>query len=431
MTYISLKEYDKLGKVLTFSSNDEFQHFQLALSEANKVWKEKLGLSKDPFPCQLNLNRNSLELYARDVTGFINIAGYSLEIRPKFTESENNDRNWRIALSNLLLLQSNPSRYRSNLIQSEAVSTSLPDLLAEKYITELEKGILLGLPKAYVFKEENSLYFKGTYNTNKAIQHLVQPQYIPCKFDDYIEDILPNQVIKLAALELSKIVNDNNLSLKLTELSHQINSSLTVPSLNEIERASVSIQYGHLNTLLELSKLILLNNSLIFTEGLKSNFGFLWNTNVIFEKFVKMLIEIICKKNVNYRFTDKSMRLYSLANDNLDVGRKVGNTSPDIRVFEGQELKWLLDVKYKRWNNGPKSQDIYQVITGALLSKIKKVSLLYPQGVDTPEEQVFYNLNTISTPMYISCIFIDILKLSAKSGLNEILDALDKDLHSE
>jgi len=430
MTYISMREYDKEPVIIRFSTLDQMHHFQHALIETNAIWKNKLGLSKNPFIGELNLNENTIQLYTKEVTGFINIGGISFEIKPKFMDSQYSNQSWKVALSNLLLLQSNPIQYKSNLIQSESVTFSLPDLLAERYISELEKALLLGLPKGYVFKEDSSIYFRGTYNTNKALEHLIKPQYIPCKFDDYVEDILSNQIIKIAAIKLSEMVSDIGLSIRLMDLSHQVDANLIKPSIFEIERAAVPMQYDYLNPTLELSKLILLNNSLIFNEGNKSNFGFLWNTSVVFENFVKFLVTAICN-NRNYKFTDRSMKLYSLANGEINLSRKGGNTSPDIRIFDKAKIRWLLDAKYKNWNNGPKIQDIYQIITGALLSKINKASLVYPKGINTPNEQVFYNLNTINTPMFISCIFIDILKLSNKNGLNEIIEDLERDLFSE
>src|SRR5690606_21680433 len=108
--------------------------------------------------------------------------------------------------------------------------------------------------------------------------------------------------------------------------------------------------------------------------------------------------------------------------------RKKGSTSPDIRIFDSASFRWLLDAKYKNWENGPKIEDVYQISTGAQLTKIKKASLIYPKGPNTPDEQVFYNLNTISSPNFFTCIFIDLLKLAEPKGLALLVENLESDL---
>lgn len=429
MTYISLIEYDKVGEEIVFSSEDDLLNFQQALNETNLVWKKKLGLSKNPFYFN-KITANTIYFFVRGVTGFIKINNLSFEIKPKFLDVTSGEE-WKVALANLLFLQENPLKYKSNMIQSDVLHENLPDLLAEKFIFELEKGLLLGLPKGYIFKEESVPFYKGTYNINKAIDHLLEPHLIPCKFDDYVEDIIVNRIIKVAAVELSRLVKDNSLSLRLNEMSFQINATDLMPNISEIERATLSTHFGYLEVLFDLAKLVLSNNSIMFTKGQYENSGFLWNTHTIFEGFIKTLVRLICNKNRNLSFTDKRLHLYTLANMTVDKSRKRGSTSPDIRIFEGSDLKWLMDAKYKNWKNGPKSEDLYQVITGAQLSKINKASLIYPKGSNTPSEQIFYNLNTISTPKYISCIFVDILKLSQPNGLEVLTEEFESYLKNQ
>lgn len=426
MKYISLIEYDKIGKEISFSNKEALLDFQHAVNETNSVWKNRLGLSRDPFYLNIT-NDEKLSFFVRGVTGFININDFSFEIKPKFLDLDSTE-DWKVALTNLLFLQENPLKYKSNMVQSKVVNKKIPDLLANRFLSELEKALLLGLPKGYVFKEEAVPFYKGTYNIHKAIDHLTVPHLIPCKFDDYVEDILINQIIKLAGLELSRLVKDSTLSFKLEEKVNLISAHTQIPSLFEIERSTLPLQFGYLETLFDLSKLVLTNNSIMFSEGKFKNSGFLWNTHVIFEDFIKTLISLVCKKNKNFSFTDKELRLYTLANNIATKSRKKGSTSPDIRVFDSASLRWLLDAKYKNWENGPKIEDVYQISTGAQLTKIEKASLIYPKGPNTPDEQVFYNLNTISSPNFFTCIFIDLLKLAEPRGLDLLVENLESDL---
>lgn len=429
MKYIELVEYSSNGHELIFESPDDVVEFEKAVELTNSVWKKKLGLSKDPFHARLK-DQNTLLMFSKGVTGFINIGEFSFEIKPKFLDNYS-DYNWKIALTNLLLLQDDSFRYKSNMITASAIEKDLPDFVAERFLSELESGLLKGLPSSYTYKEEFTTYFRGTYDTHKAIEHLYKPELIPSRFDDYNQDTLINRVFKLASIHLLKSVKDYNLSNRLLELSYRINAETILPDVRVVESIELPTQYMYLEEAFNIAKLILSNNSILFAEGRYNKVGFLWQTHVIFEKFIKMLVEMLCSKNSSLSFTDQSIKLYTLANETEVLSRNIGRTSPDIRIFENNKIKWVLDVKYKKWNNGPKINDVYQMITAAQVSKIQRASLIFPEGMTSPDHQIYYNINNILEPGFISCIFIDINKLADPKGLDEILKIFEDDLNNQ
>ena len=222
MTYLAIKEYDKVGTNIFFNSSFEKDNFKKALFDTNGFWKKKLGLNYLPFYFNDNLNNLSLTLFCRGVTGFVKIGEITFEIMPKFLDHKNS-KNWKIALANLLFLQENPLKYKSNLILSNPIKESLPDLLADTFIKELEKCIHLGLPNEYKYVEKELSYFKGSYNSRKAISHLLNPLYIPCKYDEYTSNTSINRLLKVAAAtELSKLVSLPRKSINLMELASEI-----------------------------------------------------------------------------------------------------------------------------------------------------------------------------------------------------------------
>src|SRR5690606_35393404 len=129
-----------------------------------------------------------------------------------------------------------------------------------------------------------------------------------------------------------KQITNNKLALELEELSYRIDAGLQIPSRVEIDRATLPLQYSYLDTVFKFSKLILKNESIIFSEGKLKNTGFLWSTHTIFEGFLKKLIIMFCRQRKIYRFTDHKIHLYTLANE-FAPSRKLGYTSPDIRIF--------------------------------------------------------------------------------------------------
>lgn len=430
MNYLQLREYDSLGTAVTFKSIKEKDDFQKSLSKMNNEWKKRLGLYYLPFSYDEDRIDLSLRIYCKGVTGFFSINNYFFEVIPKFLE-KSSSKDWKVALANLLFLQENPKRYRSNLITSTPLEESLPDLLASIFIDELENGIRLGLPREYIYIKEDSQYYKGSYDIRRAIYHLTKPQFIPIKYEDYVTDTTVNRLLKSAANELSKVVKSPKKSIHLGELASAIDASLTPPTPLEIELIRLPLQFSYLETAVILSKIILKNQSIIFDEGDILNNGFLWDTNTIFENFTKLIVKEICKSNPRLSFSDQSVPLYTLGNIDLTDVRKKGTTYPDIRIMKDGKTKWLLDAKYKIWGKGPLSSDVYQVITGSQVTSCRQASLIYPSSSTTPTEQVFYNIKGMNTPKFLSCMFVNLSLLSEKKGLNKIIADFQANLEEQ
>ena len=195
-----------------------------------------------------------------------------------------------------------------------------------------------------------------------------------------------------------------------------------------MELIHIPIQFNYLEYAVETAKLIIKNQSVIFSDGRFLNNGFLWNTNVIFEKFTKLVTKEICKKNGALTFNDNQVPLYTLGNEASVNIKKIGYTYPDIRIYEDDKLKWLLDAKYKIWNTSPKNSDIYQMISGAQATKARQATLIYPSTNSTPSDQMFYNINSVKNPKFVSCIFINLLWLAEKDGFNKIVCKFENDL---
>jgi 5-methylcytosine-specific restriction enzyme subunit McrC len=425
--YVLLEEYSKDPAIVSFSNEEEAKKIQEKIKKSSGLWKEVLSLSKDPF--ETNLEANKIEIFAKGITGFIRIDNLQIEIAPKFLSRNKDSNEWRTALTRALFITNQQKFFDKNQTSSNKTDSFLSDLMAETFLDSLELGINLGLPRAYNEKREMLPFYRGSYDSQKFISHLYKPHLIPCKYDEYTTENLINQMLKTASIELSKSVYSTSLAVRLIELANSIEARYQVPSVIQIESIFVPPQYNYLIEAVEIAKLLFQNKSLEHNVGDNSLKGFLWDSATVFEKIVKLIIKTYCIRSKRYQFTDKPLTLIQFA-DRYTVSRikvKV-ETTPDVRILQSNETKFLLDAKYKIWTRQPKNEDVYQVMAGARVSDCKLASLVYPLPEDRGSETLIYNVEGKEFPKVVSIIFIDITKLAYSNGLNELVKKFEKDL---
>ncbi|MEJ3720384.1 5-methylcytosine restriction system specificity protein McrC [Paenibacillus polymyxa] len=426
--HLVLEEYDKNPKLLEFISEVEAEKKLAEINTSMVEWKNKLGLSSLPIEIS-KINKRFIQFYAKGVTGFISIGNLSIEIKPKFLESTDNGDEWRAALTKALIITNQQNMFDKSFTSSKQSGYYLSDLMAETFLISLREGIENGLPKSYEEERELTQHFKGKYDTRRCINFFTQPHLIPCVFDEYTEDYLINQLLRWAALELSKSVASVSLSNQLVELANQISASNLIHfDVTRVNNLYLSPQYSYLDEALYISKLLIINKSLEHGDGKNRLRGFLWNSAVVFEELMKQVVKRICKAN-QYTFTDKSVTFIDLVEQNGALPQKPQlKTSPDIRVMVGNKTKFLLDVKYKVWRKQPKNEDIYQVIAGARVVECPVVSLLYP-STKRNDKLLIYNIRGKGYPLVLGTIFADISLLAHKKGFEQLVKSVEQSIN--
>ncbi|TCN21077.1 5-methylcytosine restriction system specificity protein McrC [Mesobacillus foraminis] len=424
---ILLEEYGKDPFIITLSSEDEASNVYNEFIDLSAAWKKKLNLSFAPF--EVVKTECILYLYAKGITGFIKMNNLHIEVVPKFLIGKEKTSDWRVALTRALILLNQEKFFDNKFTSSKQSEAFLPDLMAETFLFSLEQGINIGLPRSYKETRERIPYYRGSYDSTQFINHLLKPHLIPCKYDEYTTENIINQILKSAAIELSKTVYSSKLAIRLSDLGNSIDASYQIPSIVQIENTFLPPQYSYLSGALDLSKLILQNKSLEHNTGELELRGFLWDSAKIFENLVKLIIRTYCLRSKKYQYSDKPITLMQLASREVPT-RAINkiDTSPDIRILQKECTKFLLDAKYKIWSRQPKNNDVYQVMAGSRVTHCKLASLVYPLPQNGNEDTLIYNIEGDGFPKVVSVIFVDITKLALANGLNTLVKKFSDDL---
>ncbi|MDG5789783.1 hypothetical protein QA612_20190 [Evansella sp. AB-P1] len=425
--YVQLEEYSKNPVVVSFETKVELTEALLEISKTNETWKKKLGLRNNPF--EVTVLGKSLLLAAKGITGFLKIGKLQVEVVPKFLSTSSKDNKWRIALTRALFLTDQENLFDDDYTFSRSSDSLLPDLMAETFINSVEKGFLFGLPRSYTETREALPFYRGTYDSSRFTEHLLKPHLIPCKFDEFTTDNKINQSLMVACYELAKTVYSSRLSVRLEQLGNRFNATYLIPNKVELENIVLQPQYNYLSDALQIAKLVFSNKGLEHNEGDLKIKGFLWDSSTIFEKLVKLIIWTYCLRSKKYSFTDESTSLMQMASRVTSQGKVLIDTTPDVRILENKQTKFLLDAKYKTWSKQPKNEDVYQVMAGSRVTKCPLSALVYPLPEDRNGDTIIYNIKGQGMPKVISTIFIDIKKLASEKGLDEIIDKFEKDLN--
>lgn len=413
---VMLIENDALGVSVHIG-----QHGRALLDRHNRTWKSALGLNRDPFPYRDG------KLFARDVTGFVNLGSLFVEVAPKFLSPERETgRQWRQALWAIL------SRvYRAPLLgletPAEVVNANhFSDLLGMTLLHSLRVSKPNGRPMGYVAERGRLDHFQGRLDTGRIMDLVIYPSQVPCEYEVYSENIPANRLLRWSAEQLSFQVRSVPLGYDLTEEALSIRGiSPLPPSLAEAERINLGPHYASLQPALTIGQLLLQGRGLQHDDGDQTLPGFLWKSSEVFERFVKYLINIVVRTNMKGTRTVKGW--VPLADPSIRGQRRL-RTEPDIRLEGNGRTFGVLDSKYKLMGTQPSTSDIYQVVTGAWVRDSAVAALIYPSPEGRHKDTLKWRLHGPSKPTDLWALFVNLTEMGNPSGEGILVKQLAEDL---
>jgi 5-methylcytosine-specific restriction enzyme subunit McrC len=329
--------------------------------EYQKVINENLETYiKNTPSLQEYFSQNWGEIKAKQYCGIINHNGEDFYILPKIANN-NNKQNLNIFTYMLIYAYDinvkNEDFANAQNHQSNNILEAFIQIFAKNLFKELQKGIY----KNYINKEENLRVLKGKYLINENIKYNFNNSKIYCSYDEFSEDNTLNQFFLYAIKTLLQYTKNKKL-LKMCELV------FNEISFKQFDINSLNITFDRLNSRFQNSfefALLLLKKSIPMFDDGKKSFAFLFDMNLLFEKFVGNIYkdnnpDVIIPKG-NKKFGDLSLR-------------------PDI--INSNEI---IDCKYKKLqeNESSSRDDKYQMFVYANnYENITTTMLLYPKHID-------------------------------------------------
>ena len=330
--------------------------------------------------------------------------GQVIEILPKIYKSGDRAEE-DIALCRRVFLRmlSCFQQSQAKSFQEAALSTkeNFPILEAyiRRYLSEVERLLMVGLKKNYFQVEENQKFLKGRLLINKQIsKNCVDKTRFAVRYSKYIDDIPQNRIIVSTLYKLSKTSQSSvNVSRSYSLLSA---FSDIPPSSNVESDLLFSLRsnrlFSNYENLLQWSSQFLLNKGFTTFSGNHVNQSLLFSAEKLFESFIAHLFKKYAK---DYAVSSQHSK-YFLVDKYGDTEHGKFRLRPDI-VVESKDSKnfadyntIIIDTKWKNLDSSAPDKnylidikDMYQLYAygqkyhlgdSYFLDIIPKLVLVYP-----------------------------------------------------
>lgn len=302
------------------------------------------------------------DLKAKQYCGILNFDNQDFYILPKIANRNSkpdDEQNLNIFIYMLMYaydVKLSNEQIASCANQKHTILEVFVQMFAINLLNELKKGLY----KEYLTKQDNLPVLKGKYLINENLKYNFTKNKIYCEYDEFSENNSLNQFFLYAIKYLQKFVNNKKL-LKQCELIFDEVEYKSV-DINRVETINFNRLNVRFKTSFEIALLLLRQSIPLFNKDKKS-FAFLFDMNILFEKFIARMVKELdnnAKIQNKHYFGDLTLK-------------------PDI-ILKNQ----IIDTKYKKLNslNDIKQGDKLQAFSYGINYKVENVMLLYPKHLD-------------------------------------------------
>lgn len=324
---------------------------------------------------------------ARQYVGVVSLSNMVIQVLPKVF-NQNDEFHSKINIKGLMYLLSITKKLK--ISETEISKLSKFDSLLEVFINLFAHNLLELLhndfQRNYVNQEDNLQYVKGKIDFTQHIRYnYIDKSKFYCKYDEYEDNILLNQLFKAT---IKKCINFSKTNFAVLQkcdylLSNVEDKNFTNPNIcNQIKFNRQNQGYKYV---FELAKLLLFGNSPKISSENISTFSIMFDMNKLFEEVVYEIIKRDSEKLKIDKVTSQSKEK-SIFNKNSAYNFTL---QPDVVIEYQYNKKIIIDTKYKlidvikpEYNSNQKSvnqADIYQMFAYSQYYGANKCILLYPK----------------------------------------------------
>lgn len=308
--------------------------------------------------------------------GFISVQGVQVNVTPRFPI-------YNIFYFLGLLEELKLENENVQITENNDFLTVLFQSFIRSVATSTRKGLISG----YVNCEDSLQVLRGRVDFSRQFKKN-PTSYFPFQvsFDDFIEDIPENQILK-KALRISLKFGLQNRKLR-NQAQNLLFNFRDVTDVNQVPIWNTSRLNSHYWNALKLAELIISGNGFHEYSGNVQINGFSIDMYKVFEDFIaKQLAERINSSD-DLVVTQKSL--------SLDVGG-VYREKPDVIWYKKGKPFQVMDTKYKKPEGETQQRDslndLRQVISYASLLGLKEAHLIYgvagkARSIETRQEGI-------------------------------------------
>ena len=260
--------------------------------------------------------------------------------------------------------------------------TTLPDALALALASAARHAFLRGLLHGYRMEEEALYTVRGRIRFDDQIRRRFGfPLPVEVRYDEFTDDILPNQLVKAAVMRLSGMrLRSHEARRGLGWLAAVLDKvSLVDFPPRDVPEVKFDRLNEHYRGVVTLARLILRRGAFEADRGRVRASGFLMDMNQVFQEFVTVALREALGVSERELCSDKGMpRRVTLAEENRV------RLEPDLSWWNGGVCTFVGDVKYKRVDGSIPNADLYQMLAYATALDLPGGLLIYAQGEREP-----------------------------------------------
>ncbi|MCT7596348.1 McrC family protein [Aliarcobacter butzleri] len=339
-------------------------------------------------------------LKARQYCGILNFNNQDFYILPKIANhNDEKDAKQNLNIFIYMLMYAYDVKLSNEQIASCANEEhTILEVFVQMFANGLLQELKKGLYKEYLTKQDNLPVLKGKYLINENLKYNFTKNKIYCEYDEFSENNSLNQFFLYAVKYLQKFVKDKKL-LKQCELIFDEVEYKSV-DINRLE----TINFNRLSVRFKISfeiALLLLRQSIPLFNQDKKSFAFLFDMNVLFEKFIAIMVKEL----------DNNAKI-----QNQDNFRDL-TLKPDI-ILKNQ----IIDTKYKRIKSieDIKQSDKFQAFAYGINYGVKNVMLLYPKHLDNIKYDLVLGKDDEKVELKIRSIDLNFMRNDYKEYIDEI-----------
>lgn len=296
-------------------------------------------------------------LKSQQYCGILNVEDKDYYLLPKI--ADNNDKKNLDIFIYMLMYAYNIKLENEDIASCKNEKHNILEVFIQMFASNLFKEFKRGVYREYITEQDNLTTLRGKYliNENLKFNHIKNKIY--CEYDEFSMDNQLNQFFLYAVKRLLKYTKNKKL-LKQCELV------LDEAEYKTFDINNLHVHFNRLNNRFKDSfefALLLLNKSIPLFAKDKKSFAFLFDMNMLFERFVGKMI--------------KELEPATLLQSCDTYGDLI--LKPDIIVKD-----LIIDTKYKKLGakNDIKRDDKFQMFVYGKNYHITNTMLLYPKHLE-------------------------------------------------
>lgn len=346
--------------------------------------------------------------------GVIQLDDLTLEILPKIHGKEEKPESCRTVLVQMLQTARIIHTHKGARAGINTQQHSLLDIFIQHFCHDLHTQILQGKLRNYIEEEENLSVMRGRLVISQHVRHnLVHKERLYCRFDEFSEDMLLNQIVRFTLRLLLPWTRSGKSKKQLSELLMHFDgisdAPITLQSFNLLKTDRITQRF---QSVLEQCRLFIAAIKPDVLAGSTPLFSLLFDMNRLFEAWVAEKLKPWAHHQ-GWHLRTQGPRKYLAVRDNDSPKFQL---RPDIALVDDNGTPQLIaDTKWKLLNEadrklGVSNSDMYQLYAYAGRYKVPRLQLIYPKQAGLFSHYNF-TLQAINSPILtVRTIAIDEFK---------------------